>query len=171
MSIVRFASLFLVLGVTACAQSNPGNAPSAFSPIQPNGQVTQGRCHMDGCSWAKWVGVDTLSASDSEVVLDAKLLYGSSEHQSADGHTGESQYPASAQGVNIRWDAQPETERIVCSRTAPSVANHVLPLNPNMPVSGSEESAARLYFAACHSYFDGYMGGISKFGYDVKDQH
>ena len=171
MSTVRFASLFLVLGVTACTQTHSVKAPPAFSPIVPNGQVTQGRCHMGGCSWAKWVGVDTLSASDSEVVLDAKPLYGSSEHQSADGQTGTSQYPASAQGVNIRWDAQPETERIVCSHTAPSVANQVLPLNPSTPVSGSQESAARLYFAACHSYFDDYTSGISKFGYDVKDQN
>lgn len=169
MFIVRFASLFLVLGVTACAQLSPVKAPPAFSPIVPNGQVTQGRCHMGGCSWVKWVAVDKQSASDSELVLDAKLLNGSSEHQPTDGDIG-SPYPSSAQGVTIDWDAQARSERIVCSHTAPSVADQVLPLNQKTAVSGSEESAAELYFAACHSHFDGYPSGVQKFGYDVKAQ-
>lgn len=170
MSIVRFAALFLMLGVTACSQLEPVETPAAFSPIVPNGQITKGRCHMGGCSWVKWVDVEKLSSSDTELELRATLLSGGSEHQPGAGSTEDPQYPTSPEGVAIGWDAQPRTERILCSYRAPSVANEVLPLNQETGVYGSQESAAEVYFAACHSYFAGYVSGIREFGYDVKGQ-
>ena len=135
-----------------------------FSPLRPNGEITLGRCHMGSCSWAKWISVRSLSSSDSKQALEITLLGGESEHDEA------SDYPSSPKGVAISWNSEPHTVKVTCSRTAPSVSDELLSLNPETGVPGVQESAAELYFVACHSYFDGYQSGIDKFAYNVKEQ-
>lgn len=133
-----------------------------FKIVRPNDQVTIGRCHMGSCSWAKWKSVKLLSSADSQVVLEATLLGGSSEHEEIED------YPYSSEGASIIWNSEPHTVKVICSREAPSVGDEILPLGSESGVSGAQESAAEVYFVACHSHSDGYPSGIEKFSYAVK---
>ncbi len=152
------------------AATEPSPPPSTekpnpfFSPLRPTGQITLGRCHMGSCSWAKWIAVKTLGSSDSQLTLELTLLGGESEHEEVDD------YPTSPQGVTINWNSEPHTVKVNCSRTAPSVSDELLSLNPETGVPGVQESAAELYFVACHSHLDGYPSGIEKYSYNVKEQ-
>jgi len=135
-----------------------------FSPLLANGQITLGRCHMGACSWAKWISVKSLNSADSQEALEITLLGGESEHEEVED------YPSSPKGVAINWNSEPHTVKMICSRTAPSISEEILSLNPETGVPGVQESAAELYFVACHSHFDGYSSGIEKFSYNVKEQ-
>ena len=150
--------------------AQPSSPPPAvktsgfFTPLRPAGQITLGRCHMGSCSWAKWISVKSLSSSGSQQVLEVTLLGGDSEHEEVED------YPSSPKGVAINWNSEPHTFKVTCSRTAPSVEDDLLSLNQEAGVPGVQESAAELYFVACHSHFDGYPSGIEKFSYNVKEQ-
>ena len=135
-----------------------------FPLLKPNGKITLGRCHMGSCSWAKWLSVKSVGSSGSQEVLEATLLGGDSEHEEVED------YPSSPKGVAINWSTESHTVKVTCSHTEPSVSTDVLSLNPETGVPGVQESAAELYFAACHSHFDGYPSGIEKFAYNVKEQ-
>ncbi|MDR2871567.1 MAG: hypothetical protein LBV45_03445 [Xanthomonadaceae bacterium] len=184
----RFAFLAFVVAMPACKQpvpvapviathsASPHNdsvinsvsvhqqAEQFFSPLQPNGQIDLGRCHMGYCSWAKWIAVKSLPSSGAQQALEIKLLGGESEHEKVED------YPRSPQGVSIKWNLEPHIVKVICSRTAPSVSNEILLLNPETGIPGVQESAAELYFVACHSHFDGYPEGIQKFSYNVKER-
>lgn len=147
-------------------------APGGFKPlVDPNGRITQGRCHMDACSWTKWETLEVVGNSDDELELKASVRSGISEHARKDDALPD--YPETADGVAIQWDA-PVTVLYRCSKTRPSLQwgdepRVTLTLNPDSFIPGAMESAARGYFAACHSDFSAGPGdaAVVKYGYRV----
>jgi hypothetical protein len=137
----------------------------AFAPItRASSQISMGRCRMEHCSWSKWASVTVTDQSESEIGLDVALYAGVSEH--ADGD-----YPDSPAETSITWEPEPHNVQILCSYSRPSVTfdsqTELLPLNKEDGVPGFLESAARLYFHACHSD-TGYPSElIEKYGYNV----
>ena len=99
--------------------------------------------------------------SKDSINLQADVLTGSSSHAEAE------QYPHSADGVAIDWQAASTPLQITCSRTAPSVDGQPLPLHPD-GIYGYQEWSAEMYFSACHSHLQGYPSGIERFGYNVQ---
>ncbi len=173
MSIIHIAALTIIVLLSACTKPNPGQPAastptkavnSLYSPLKANGQITLARCHMGSCSWTKWLSVEPLGSSDSQQVLEATILEGSSQLEDVED------YPPSPKNVAINWNSEPYTVKVICSHTNPSVSNSILPLSPETDIPGAAESAARLYFAVCHSYFGDYPTGIEKFSYNVKEQ-
>lgn len=139
---------------------------SLYSPLlNPNGKITQGRCHMGSCSWVKWLSVVQARASSTEEELEVTLLGGDSVHEET------SAYPSSHQDVEINWNPSPHTVKVTCSHSNPSVSvddqTHLLALNPDTGIPGVLDSSAELYVVACHSYFSGYPSAIAEFGYKV----
>lgn len=142
------------------AQSN--SRATRFQPLRANGQVSIGSCHMDECSWAKWVSTRTLHSESEKIEIEATLLGGSSSHEGA--------YPSSAAGVAIEWNPEPHNILVKCSYTSPEVNGERLPLNnTGIGIYRVIEISAEIYFTACHSHFDGYPSGINKFKYAVPD--
>lgn len=147
--------------------------PGEFKPfVDPGGKVTQGRCHMDACSWMKWEALDVVNPGDSEIELQARVLGGVSDHSRKD--RGLPDYPDSADGVAIDWDPEPSVVTYRCSKTRPSVQwgdepSVLLSLNPDDFIAGAMESAVRGYFVACHSDFSTGPGeeAVIKYDYHV----
>ncbi len=150
--------------------------PDGFKPfVDADGRITQGRCHMDACSWMKWEKLDVASGSGDGgdgVELAGSVLGGVSDHSRKDG--GLPDYPDSADGVAIEWDPAPSAVRYWCSKTQPAMKwgdepRVALALDPDSFVPGAMESAVRSYFVACHS--DLSTGpvddAIVKYGYRV----
>lgn len=133
-------------------------ARQIFNPIKAKEQITQGRCHMGECSWAKWISVRNAGRTQENLLLEVELLEGSSSH--------EGDYPKSPHGVPIVWSKAPHIVRVACSKTSPSVDGERLPLSPD-GMYGALESSAEIYFEACHSHADGYPSGIEKYHYNV----
>lgn len=129
-------------------------AAAGFRPfVDPRGRITQGRCHMDACSWTKWLTLEVVGGNQDEVELQATVLGGLSEHARGDGELPD--YPDSADGVAIAWDAEPVRVRYRCSKTRPRMqwgdeAPVALTLDPGDFVPGAMEGAVRGYFVACH---------------------
>ncbi|MGP9807271.1 hypothetical protein ACT3TQ_01300 [Halomonas sp. AOP12-C2-37] len=151
-------------GAQAGAESSsPANVNELYSPLlKPKGKVTLSSCRMGGCAWNKWLSVKSISTSETEQTLEVTLLNGDSRLK--DGEDS----PTSPDGVAINWNVEPEVVNVTCSHTAPSVSGEALILSSETAVPGAMESAAELYFAACHSNFDGYSSGIETFSYDVE---
>lgn len=142
---------------------------TSTSPFQllldPKGRIGQGRCHMGSCSWSRWLAVRRLSAGPN-VVVQATVLGGTSEHAET------SDYPSSPDGVAIEWNDEPHELTIRCSYSHPSVVHGEesteLPFDSEQGVPGAYESAAEIYFQACHSDFDGYSIAERRHGYRVE---
>ena len=153
-------------------QAPPGAMPGGFTPFTAaDGKVTQGRCHMDACSWMQWESLEVVDASGGEVELRATILGGVSDHARADH--GLPDYPETADGAAIDWDPEPAVVVFRCSKTRPSIQwgdepSVVLPLHPDDFIPGAMESAARSYFVACHSDFAQGPGDEAVLKYDYR---
>ena len=147
--------------------------PGGFKPfVEPRGRITQGRCHMDACSWTKWETLEVVKAGADEVELRASVVGGQSDHAKPDRSMPD--YPDSADGVDIRWDPAPTLVEYRCSKARPTMkwgdeAPAPLALNPDSFIPGAMESAVRSYFVACHSDFAAGPGdeAVVKYGYRV----
>lgn len=147
--------------------------PDEFQPfVEPRGRITQGRCHMDTCSWTRWDTLQVVNVADGEVELRATALAGQSDHAKPDRNMPD--YPANPQGVDIQWDPAPNVVEYGCSRTRPMMqwgneAPVLLALDPDSFIPGAMESAVRSYFVACHSDFSTGPGddAVVKYGYRV----
>lgn len=139
---------------SAQAEPEPEAMRGGFTPfVDPDGAITQGRCHMDACSWMKWESLEVVDASGGEVELRATVLGGVSDHARTDG--GLPEYPETADGVEIDWDPEPTVVNFRCSKRQPSIqwgdeSTVALPFRPDDFIPGAMEGAARSYFAACH---------------------
>lgn len=145
--------------------------PTGFKPfLHPDGRISQGRCHMDACTWTKWQALEIVNASKDEVELKATVVGGESDHAKPDRSMPD--YPDSADGVDIRWNPESDIVEYRCSKTRPAMKwgdepRTELPLNPDFFIPGAMEAAVRSYFVACHSDFAKGTGeeGVAKYGY------
>lgn len=158
---------FAFLGATASTtihaqQPRPKAADNqSFKPFQPKRQiVTPVRCHMDQCSWAKWLSVEVLGAKDGELSINLILLGGSSPMNNT-------------KRSGVIWNKTPHVVRALCSYSRPTVStgdqNVVLPLNPDNAVPGVLESDENFYFAACHSDLKVSSDRPAKYSYNIED--
>ncbi|GAA3912507.1 hypothetical protein GCM10022229_01430 [Luteimonas lutimaris] len=161
-------------GQSQAAETKPEAAvPDDFKPfVDAGGSITQGRCHMDACSWMKWEKLEVVGDSGDGVELAGSVLGGVSDHSRED--RGLPDYPDSADDVAIEWDPVPSAVSYWCSKTQPGMKwgdepRVALALDPESFVPGAMESAVRSYFVACHS--DLSTGpvddAIVKYGYRV----
>lgn len=141
----------------------PKASTSTFTPFKPNGEISMLRCHMGGCSYAKWLSVTTSGSTGLELDLDASIMVGYTDLEMDEG------YPESVKEAIIEWDGGESTNKITCSLIRPTVNGQLLPLNPK-GVPGLYVDASELYFNACHSHFDGYPSGIEKYSYSVEEE-
>lgn len=158
-------------GRTASGEARPDTPmQGGFTPlVNPDGRITQGRCHMDACSWMRWEAVEVVGTDVGEVTLRATILGGVSDHARTDG--GSPEYPETADGVAIDWDPEPSVVTFRCSKNEPSVQWGdepvvLLPLDPGDFVPGAMESLVRSYFAACHGDFEPGPGGDAMVKYE-----
>jgi hypothetical protein len=148
-AVAGVAGAVLVGGIVVAAlvsRLRPSN--SRFQPfLNHDGYISQTNCHMGTCSWIKWLAVTKSHESPAEVQLELLIIDGSSNHLG--------DYPTSADGVAIEWNARPSAATILCSVDRPTVAFNsdpeILPLADGDGFSGPWISATTTYFQACHS--------------------
>lgn len=122
---------------------------------------------MNVCDWHELTATQVRSAGGDgdDLLIDVAAVYGESLHPG-----DEPNYPSQASQASIDWSEDGTRFSIACSYRRPRFIEAgqetPLPLNASGP-PGVLESAVQLYFALCHSYFDGNKDGIAKFGYDV----
>ncbi|WP_132254904.1 hypothetical protein [Methylobacterium segetis] len=130
-----------------------------FKPLVPGSPiVTRGRCHMDECSWAKWMFVDVKPMPTGEVRMDITLLGGSSPI-------------VDRKRRGVAWSKRPHSVTVLCSYSQPSISvggqKDVLSLKPNERLPGFLTSSENLYFEACHSDMNEASDRAAKYGYNV----
>ena len=120
-------------------------ATEGYAPAPSVGHVIRANCKMGGCWWYRYEAVQREDAMPPRYRLQVRV---------GDSGPHPDPYPLAAEGVDIRWDAQPMAEvEVSCSREAPRVrigdADRTLALGPD-GVHGVDQGLANLYFASCH---------------------
>ncbi|GAB1407085.1 hypothetical protein MASR1M8_10040 [Thermomonas brevis] len=143
----------------------PAPAPAAdtgFAPAPAVGRVIRANCRMGGCWWYRYEAVQAEQAMPPHYALQLRI---------GDSGPHPDPYPEQAEGVDIRWDAEPTAARVACSKDAPAASaggdEMRLRLNPQ-GVSGVEQGLASLYFATCHGEVGDDAKLADKYGYDVR---
>ncbi len=146
------------------AEASPSNTGSgAFAAAPQAGQVIRANCKMGGCWWYRYESVQVQERMPPFYTLQVRV---------GDSGPHPAPSPLRADGVEIRWDAEPQAEtQVDCSKDAPLVRigerQHRLALGPD-GVSGVEQGVANLYFATCHGEWGDDGALARKYGYDVR---
>lgn len=152
------------------AETNAANAVAAEAPArQAQGTAELNSCQRGACSWSIARGQDLVRRTAAGSLYRLTLLGGASEHP-------DENYPESARGVSIAWNAAPHEVFIFCSRRLPAV---ILPAGGrlqvdvldfvNGPVPALESSAA-IYARTCHPGDDWTSEGFAeRFGYQARE--
>ena len=143
----------------------PTPAPAVdtgFAPAPAVGHVIRANCKMGGCWWYRYEAVQAEDAMPPRYALQLRI---------GDSGPHPDPYPQQAEGVEIRWDAQPTAASVACSKDAPSAGvggdTVRLRLNPQ-GVSGVEQGIAQLYFATCHGETGDDAQLAARHGYDLR---
>lgn len=127
-------------------------AASSFQVFDPpKNFISQGRCHMDSCSTAKWLAVHEESRNSDSITLQVTLQGGD--------------VPMGKPKSQTTWNKAPHFVKIVCSRKNPTVGHDELDLADENGVAAVLASAESLYFQACHSSAEVGPPAAKKFGY------
>lgn len=149
-----------VVPLPAPAPLRPAPVPrAAFAPPPAVGWIARATCHMGVCTWNRYEQVER-SGGDAAPRYRLKLIQGESRHAG--------DYPSTADGAQIAWDASAKGSDVHCSYGAPYASMDVfsgqLPLNPN-GVPGAAQALANLYFATCHGEYGNDAELARKYGY------
>ncbi len=150
-------------------KTEPADAPPSdpgiggFAAAPQVGQVIRANCKMGGCWWYRFESVQVDERMPPRYRLQVRV---------GDSGPHPDPYPLQAEGVAIRWDAEPQAATEVdCSKDAPLVRfgdrQHRLALGPD-GVSGPEQGVANLYFATCHGEWGDDAALARQYGYDVR---
>lgn len=141
----------------------PERAPdTGFAPAPAIGHVIRANCKMGGCWWYRYEAVQAKTSMPPRYALRLRI---------GDSGPHSDRYPLRAEGVAIRWDAEPTMASVACSKDAPTAGaggeTMRLRLNP-LGVSGVEQGLASLYFATCHGEVGDDAALARKYGYDLR---
>lgn len=133
---------------------------SGYASAPEAGRVVRANCKMGGCWWYRYESVQVDERMPPRYRLQVRV---------GDSGPHPDPYPLQADGVDIRWDAEPQAvTEVDCSKDAPLVRigerQHYLPLGPD-GVSGVEQGVANLYFATCHGEWGDDAALARKYGY------
>ena len=118
--------------------------------IDVSGKITLGRCTQGTCENFRWLGIDTISKSESTIVIQAKL------------ETSESifnvTFNCSYVNPTIDWgDGQLETLPLARDDGVHS----------DEDLAGASISSVKLYLSACHSDFGTGIPDGEEYGYKI----
>ncbi len=172
------AALTANMAATACGNPSQNAAPPVPSvdkmtitpkaakpiPNKPQGEVEQGRCYMNSCSWWITQSKSVERQSKGATLWKLSLLGGTSDHKNG-------RYPSNSTKAKITWNDTPHTTHVLCAPSLPAVINDDMQVDVLDFVNGPPgilESSVILYEAVCHpsenSADDGF---VSKHGYVI----